>query len=100
MDSVGKECQFELASFQRCILANNGNQMACKKTQQELANCAANAVPMLQTIKQTCGSLIQEYDQCLFQFKDASQDVLAEKCTPRLQALSLCANAVKAQTEK
>ncbi|EDP43352.1 hypothetical protein MGL_2362 [Malassezia globosa CBS 7966] len=99
MESVGKQCQDQLAVFQRCIYVHRNDPASCTQPQQELAKCASNAVPMLQTIKRTCGHLIREYDQCLAANKDASSDELAVQCTSKLRALAECAEAVKLNSQ-
>lgn len=72
----------------------------CAKEQQALADCAAEAVPLLQTMKQQCGHLIRDYDACLTVNKHASDEELTSKCLGKLQALADCTNAVKAQAEQ
>ncbi|SHO78648.1 Similar to S.cerevisiae protein MIX14 (Mitochondrial intermembrane space protein of unknown function) [Malassezia sympodialis ATCC 42132] len=100
METVGKHCQGPLSTFQRCILASKGNQAECVKEQQALADCAAQAVPLLQTMKQQCGHLIRDYDECLLVNRHASDEELTGKCLGKLQALADCTNEVKTHAEQ
>lgn len=108
MDAVSARCRTELGTcfclpavtYERCLVSNRGNQMACKDMQRQLSECAASAVPMLRTIKQTCGPLIQAYDRCLETYADAPHDELVAHCTPKLQAVAQCSNAVRADAAR
>jgi len=93
-------CLTNEATFQRCILASKGNHAACAKEQQALADCAAQAVPLLQTMKQQCGQLIRDYDACLSENRHVSDEELTGKCLGKLQALADCTEAVKTQAEQ
>lgn len=99
MASVGKHCQGPLANFQRCIYAHRENPSACNEAQQELARCASEASPTLQTIKKTCGKYIHDYDQCLFANQHASQEEVASQCTSKLRALAECTDNVMLNSE-
>ena len=85
------------ADFERCIVANKGDGSKCAESQQALAQCAARAVPMLQTVKEQCGPAIRAYDACMHNNAKKSDEELTEACTPALRALWACTERVKAE---
>ncbi|PKI83775.1 hypothetical protein MVES1_002087 [Malassezia vespertilionis] len=99
MEAVGRNCGTELATFERCIVANKGDASKCVEPQRALSQCAARAVPMLQTVKERCGPLIRAYDMCVSQYSQKSDDEVAAACTPKLRALWECTEAVKQETQ-
>lgn len=106
METVGRQCASELgtcsphvATFERCIVANKGDGRKCAESQMALSQCAARAVPMLQTIKEQCSSVIRAYDLCLAHHSHKSDDEVARECTPALRSLWECTERVKAQAQ-
>ncbi|WFD31713.1 hypothetical protein MSPP1_002752 [Malassezia sp. CBS 17886] len=96
MEEVGRACATQLSTFQRCVVANKGDAAPCREPQQALAQCAADAVPLLQAVKSQCGQFIRAYDACLEENKSAGEEQLARSCTPRLRDLWQCTENVKA----
>ncbi|PWN34804.1 uncharacterized protein FA14DRAFT_132581 [Meira miltonrushii] len=99
IELVAKNCGNELNSFQRCILSHRGDQdggeSACEAERQTLSKCAANAVPLVATVKSRCQSQIRAYDACLLAGRSDDDEQITQRCTPALKALWQCTEAVK-----
>lgn len=51
-------------------------------------------------MKQQCGHLIRDYDECLSVNRHASDEELTGKCLGKLQVLADCTNEVKTHAEQ
>ncbi|PWY97267.1 hypothetical protein BCV70DRAFT_219578 [Testicularia cyperi] len=99
IDQVAAKCGKQLDTFQRCILANQQNPGACETYKTELSRCAANAVPILNEIKNRCAAQVIAYDRCLEQFTSKGDAELEKNCTPRLRDLWFCTEKVKRELD-
>lgn len=86
-----------LDTFQRCILANQANPSSCDEHRVALSKCAADAVPLLSTIKKTCEPQLRAYDACLAANTHKGDEELSNQCTPVLRKLWECTEFVKRQ---
>lgn len=80
-------------------MANKGDGRACAEPQVALAQCAARAVPLLQTVKEQCGPAIRAYDECMQKNAQKKDDELTQECTPALRTLWACTERVKAEAQ-
>ncbi|PWN51949.1 hypothetical protein IE53DRAFT_373823 [Violaceomyces palustris] len=99
IDQVAAKCATQLEQFQTCILSNQSNPSICDPQKSNLSKCAAEAVPLVNEIKNRCVKQVKAYDLCLAMYQDKGEDELERRCTPKLRDLWICTERVKKEVE-
>ncbi|EIM20323.1 hypothetical protein WALSEDRAFT_20815 [Wallemia mellicola CBS 633.66] len=96
LSTISQKCSEQLEKYQSCILSNQQQDWnaICKPQRDELTKCADNSVPQLKAVKEKCGSIINNYDQCLQQHKNSSDETLEKECISHLKSLYECTDSV------
>ncbi|KDN41057.1 hypothetical protein K437DRAFT_258410 [Tilletiaria anomala UBC 951] len=107
MELVAAKCGKQLNEYQRCILSSRSDSnpaAKCALYQRALAQCSAEAVPLIAATKRHCSAQIRAYDACLQAHvsRDDAADALQKECSGVLRELWRCTEMVKTryQSEK
>ncbi|KAK0547418.1 hypothetical protein OC846_004867 [Tilletia horrida] len=90
----------EEMTYQRCLLLNPSDPSpACDEPKRALQQCASQAAPALQRLRQLCAPKIKAYDACLATHGHLPDDEFTAKCGPTLLELYRCTQKVKAEMQ-
>ncbi|KAH3901966.1 related to Mitochondrial intermembrane space cysteine motif-containing protein MIC14 [Saccharomycodes ludwigii] len=90
MEDVARFCPNEFMEYHKCIKTNHEDPSQCVFRQVDLSTCIKKNVPSVQKIMAECGSIMQNYENCVRDNMETR--TINENCLGLLADMRKCAS--------